>query len=67
MKDGDNKPALYEVSTDISESKDLAAEKPELVASLSEEWKRWDAENKEPLWDGSSKQDGMKKDAPSAR
>ena len=51
VKDGENKPALYRVSTDISESKDLSAEKPEVVASLSEEWKRWDAENKEPLWD----------------
>jgi hypothetical protein len=26
VRDGDNKPALYEVSTDISETKDLSAE-----------------------------------------
>lgn len=54
VQDGDHKPALYEVSTDISETKDLSAEKPELVANLSEEWKRWDSENKEPVWDCSS-------------
>ncbi|MEI6712560.1 MAG: sulfatase-like hydrolase/transferase [Verrucomicrobiota bacterium] len=62
VKDGDNKPALYRISTDISESQDLAAEKPELVASLTQEWQRWDSENKEPLW-GGSKKPGIKKDA----
>ena len=67
VRDGDNKPALYEVSTDISETKDISAEKPELVTSLTVEWKRWDADNKETLWDGPPKRDGVKKKAPPAR
>jgi hypothetical protein len=67
VRDGDKKPALYEVSTDISETKDLSAEKPKLVTSLTVEWKRWDADNKEPLWEGPPKRDGVKKEAPPAR
>ena len=67
VRDEDNKPALYEVGMDISETKDLSAEKPELVTSLTAEWKRWDADHKEPLWDGPPKRGGVKKEAPPAR
>ncbi len=55
VKDGATKPALYQLSSDISESKDLAAEKPELVEKLSEDWNRWDSQNQEPLWEGPAK------------
>ena len=51
---------LYHLSEDPGERKNLAAEKPELVASLTAEWNRWNADNQEPLWSSG----GSKKAAP---
>jgi len=48
---------LYDLSTDIGETKDLAAEKPELVAELSKAWDDWDAKNMPPQWHGSPNED----------
>jgi arylsulfatase A-like enzyme len=43
-------PALYNLKDDIGESKDLAEKEPEKVKDLQADWKRWNAEQKDPLW-----------------
>jgi arylsulfatase A-like enzyme len=48
---------LYDLSTDIGESKNLAAEKPELVAELAKAWGDWNAKNMAPQWHGSPNED----------
>ncbi len=48
---------LYDLSTDIGETKNLAAEKPELVAELSKAWDDWNAKNMPPQWHGSPNED----------
>jgi arylsulfatase A-like enzyme len=42
---------LYNLASDIGESTDLADERPELVAELSGEWDRWNAQLIAPRWD----------------
>jgi len=44
---------LYDLDADISESKDLAAEKPELVKALKAALAEWESELVEPLWKAS--------------
>jgi arylsulfatase A-like enzyme len=53
----DGKVALYDLSRDLGETKDLASEQPEVVKALQEKFDAWNAGNKEPLWPG--KQEGM--------
>lgn len=48
---------LYDLENDISESNNLAAKKPDLVADLSRAWNEWDAKNKTPEWHGSPNED----------
>ncbi len=48
---------LYDLSTDIGETENLAAEKPELVAELSKAWDEWNAKNMAPKWHGSPNED----------
>jgi arylsulfatase A-like enzyme len=48
---------LYDLSKDIGQKNNLAAEQPDLVAKLSKEWQRWDAENIPPLWHGGVNED----------
>jgi len=48
---------LYDLDADIGESKNLAAEKPELVAELSKAWDDWNAKNIAPQWHGSPNED----------
>jgi len=50
----DAKPELYDLSQDISESNDLAAENPEILARLMQKLKSWERELKEPLWGAGS-------------
>jgi arylsulfatase A-like enzyme len=47
---------LYDLSADIHEDKDLAAEKPEKVKELQARWDEWNKANVKPLW-GSGGQD----------
>ncbi len=42
--------ALYNLTTDIGETNNLAAEQPDRVAAMKTAWQRWDAQNREPLW-----------------
>lgn len=39
----DAKPELYDLSVDIAESKNLAAERPEIVRQLQKSWNNWNA------------------------
>jgi arylsulfatase A-like enzyme len=43
---------LYDLSRDIGESRDLAAEMPDIVRDLEAAWAAWDAANVAPLWGG---------------
>jgi arylsulfatase A-like enzyme len=42
--------ALFDLSTDIGETKDLAAARPEKLAELVTAWEGWNAGLKDPLW-----------------
>ncbi|MBL9184000.1 MAG: sulfatase-like hydrolase/transferase [Verrucomicrobiaceae bacterium] len=48
---------LFDLDADISESKNLAAEHPELVAELSKAWEAWNTKNIAPLWPGTPNED----------
>jgi arylsulfatase A-like enzyme len=41
---------LYNLSDDIGEARDVAAEHPEKVQELQSAWQAWNAELAEPLW-----------------
>lgn len=41
---GSRSPELYNLAADISEAKDLAAEQPDKVKELQEQWNAWNAE-----------------------
>ncbi len=43
--------ALFDLSTDIGESKDLARERPEVVEKLLAEYSRWEKDKVEGLWE----------------
>jgi len=53
---GRNQPVtaarLYHLVTDIGETKDLAAERPDKVKELQSRWDAWNAGNIRPLWGG---------------
>jgi len=46
--------SLYDLSNDISESRDLSVQKPDTLRELQESLDRWNAELKEPLWRGAN-------------
>ena len=41
---------LYDLSEDIGEQNDLAAERPEIVERLKSAFDRWNSEMIDPLW-----------------
>ena len=41
---------LYDLSEDVGESQNLAAQHPEIVERLETELERWNAELAEPMW-----------------
>ena len=41
---------LYDLEADLGETKNLAAEKPELVRRLDAAWQSWNAGMAPPLW-----------------
>ena len=47
---GISPPRLYNLSTDIAESKDLAATHPDKLAALQSLWDNWNRSNIAPLW-----------------
>jgi arylsulfatase A-like enzyme len=50
VKNNRESVALYNLASDIGETNNLAAAQPERVAAMKAAWRRWDAQNKEPLW-----------------
>jgi len=52
VKVRDGPPGLYDLSTDIGESKDLSAEKPEIRDELARAYADWDKQLAKPLWGG---------------
>lgn len=54
VKDSNHPVALYNIANDIGETKDLAKTEPERVKALESQWKQWDEQNMEPLWDNPS-------------
>jgi hypothetical protein len=42
--------SLYNLDSDIGETKDLSAEQPERVAAMTAAYTQWDALNMEPRW-----------------
>jgi arylsulfatase A-like enzyme len=43
-------PSLFDLASDISETRDLAADQPEKVKELKELYDEWNAEQEEPRW-----------------
>jgi arylsulfatase A-like enzyme len=58
---------LYDLSTDIGETQNLASAKPELVAQLSKAWDDWNAKNMPPQWHGSPNEDPSSPQKPAAK
>ncbi len=54
-------PKLYDLSKDVGEEQDLAAQLPDKVASLESAWQEWNAGNIDPLWGGGKKGTGRRK------
>ena len=53
LRPAKNKPELYDLDADISESKNLAADNPEIVAELQKLIADYDADlkaNSRPVW-----------------
>ncbi|ADB16003.1 sulfatase [Pirellula staleyi DSM 6068] len=50
-----DKPALYDLAADISETKDLSADKPEIVAQLTAAYDAWNQENIPAAWGAPSR------------
>lgn len=42
--------ALYDLATDVSETRNLAAEQPAVLREMETAWRAWDATLKDPLW-----------------
>jgi hypothetical protein len=47
--------SLYDLATDIGESRNVAAQHPDKVRELEGTWQRWKAELKEPLWESDAR------------
>ena len=48
---------LYDLAEDLGEARNLAAQRPELVAELSRAWEQWDQKNITPHWHGTPNED----------
>ena len=58
---------LFDVSTDLAEQHDVAAQHADIVAELKQSWTTWDAQNVPPLWHGSSTEDPDASEMPNAK
>lgn len=43
-------PALFNLSTDLGETRDLRAQHPQVYSAFHAKWQRWNAELSEPRW-----------------
>ena len=58
---------LYDLASDVGESRDLAAQRPELVAELTRAWEKWNGKNITPRWHGTANEDPTAPVAPAAK
>ncbi len=58
---------LYDLASDVGESRDLAAQRPELVAELTRAWEKWNGKNITPRWHGTVNEDPTAPVAPAAK
>ena len=49
-RDRKGPPELFDLASDLSEKKDLAASEPETVARLQSLFDKWNSQNKPPIW-----------------
>jgi hypothetical protein len=49
VKMGDN-TGLYDLASDISEAKDLKAEKPDVLKEMQDAYERWNSQMIDPVW-----------------
>ena len=49
-REGSGRPELYDLSKDISETRDLASSQPQTVAELQALYDKWNAQQAEPAW-----------------
>jgi arylsulfatase A-like enzyme len=69
VRTGEKPPELYDLQQDIGEAKDLAADKPEVVARLVKAYDEWNKELVPPLWGqpgGAAKKKQQKTKEPAA-
>lgn len=52
MSMGDTPPQLFNMRSDIGETKDLSAAEPARAAAMKTAWDAWNRNNIEPLWTG---------------
>jgi arylsulfatase A-like enzyme len=57
---GIDQPQLFDLAADIGETKDLSAEKPDVVKSLAERYETWNGTLEEPRWIASQRLAGKK-------
>ena len=50
VRTGEKAPELYDLQADIGEAKDLASDKPDVVARLVKAYEEWNKELVPPLW-----------------
>ncbi len=60
-------PKLYHLASDIGETKDLFAQKPEKAKELQAKWDAWNATLAKPLWGSGKKDDDGDPAAPKAK
>jgi arylsulfatase A-like enzyme len=53
-------PRLYNLASDIGETNDLAAARPDKVNELQTKWEEWNQSNTKPLWGGGAGSDGAR-------
>ena len=51
MKNDTEPLSLYNLTADIGETDNLAAQHPDQVRKMEATWQRWNAELKDPLWE----------------
>jgi arylsulfatase A-like enzyme len=60
----DGRDQLYDLENDLGETKNLAAEKPEIAALLQKHYDEWNSQLVRPLWSSPPRGKAKKKDAP---
>jgi arylsulfatase A-like enzyme len=58
---------LYDLSEDIGEKHNVAAQHPEIVAELTKDWEQWNTKNITPVWHGAATEDPTSPEATKAR